>query len=148
MKKITGIPPNYFFICIILSVAFYFLLPEFNLIRYPYSMSGWAVMIVGLYLIIWPWYVFKKHNTPEDFSKSTYLVTEGPYKFSRNPMYLGMAIFLLGLSIAIGNVIAFISPIFFFLIIHYMFIPFEEEKTQNTFGQKYLDYKKKVRRWI
>jgi protein-S-isoprenylcysteine O-methyltransferase Ste14 len=90
----------------------------------------------------------KKYDTPEKFQKTTYLIKKGAYKYSRNPMYLGSIIFLFGLSFVLGNLISFISPIFFFAIINWMFIPYEEEKMKDEIGTEYLEYMKKVRRWI
>ena len=63
-------------------------------------------------------------------------------------MYLGSITFLFGLSFVLGNLISFISPIFFFAIINWMFIPYEEEKMKDEIGTEYLEYMKKVRRWI
>jgi len=63
-------------------------------------------------------------------------------------MYLGFLIFLIGLSFALGNLISFISSILFFTIINWMFIPYEEEKMEDELGMEYLEYKKKIKRWI
>jgi len=147
-RKIISIPPNYFYLAIILTVVFHFILPKFNYIQSPYNYLGVILIILGLWLTIWPWQIFKKHNTSERFVQSKALVTEGPYEFSRNPMYLGMTLVLLGLVIVIQNILSFIFPVLFFLVIHFMFVPYEEEKNEQDFGQKYLGYKNKVRKWI
>jgi len=148
MKKIISIPPNYFYLGIILIIILYFLFPSFNIIKYPYNLLGAIFIIFGFFLISWTYLLFKKYKTPEKFEKSIFLVTQGPYKFSRNPMYLGAVIFLIGLAALFQNILGFISPILFFLIMHFMFIPYEEKKTEKDLGKKYLSYKKKVRRWI
>lgn len=147
-KKIISLPPNYFFFCIILSAVLFFIFPEMNKIKSPYNLLGLILMGLGLYLVGKSWYLFKEKRTPESFEQSTYLVTEHLYKYSRHPMYLGGVVFLFGLSILLGNLYSFASPIIFFLFINYMFIPFEEEKNEKTFGQEFLDYKKRVRRWL
>lgn len=105
-------------------------------------------MIIGIIFVIIPYNLFVKYKTPEKFQPSTCVVTDGIYKYSRNPMYLGGLIFLIGLVIILQNVLAFIAPIVFFLIINYMFIPYEEEKMETECGQDYLLYKKKVSRWL
>jgi protein-S-isoprenylcysteine O-methyltransferase Ste14 len=69
------------------------------LIEYPYNLIGIVFIAIGIYFILKPWYLFQKHNTPEDFSESTVLVQEGIYRYSRNPMYLGGVLFLLGLGV-------------------------------------------------
>jgi protein-S-isoprenylcysteine O-methyltransferase Ste14 len=63
-------------------------------------------------------------------------------------MYLGGILILLGATILSHNLSGLIPAFFFFSIINWMFIPFEENKMEKTFGQKYLDYKNKIRRWI
>jgi len=148
MKRIISIPPNYFYACLILCIPFYFVLNDFKFIKFPYNLLGILLIPAGIYLVINPWYLFKKHNTPEDFSESTALVKEGIYKYSGNPMYLGGVLILLGLAFTTGNIISLLMPLIFFIIMNYMFIPFEEEKLQKIFGKEYLDYKKSVRRWI
>ena len=82
------------------------------------------------------------------FSESTTLITEGFYKYSRNPMYVGMNSFLLGLLIILNNPINFIFLIIFFFIVRNLFVIKEEVQMEETFGEDYLTYKGKVRRWL
>ena len=82
------------------------------------------------------------------FSESTTLITEGFYKYSRNPMYVGMNFFLLGLLIILNNPINFIFLIIFFLIVRNLFVIKEEVQMEETVGEDYLGYKGKVRRWL
>jgi protein-S-isoprenylcysteine O-methyltransferase Ste14 len=105
-------------------------------------------MAVGIYFISASYVLLKKHKTAIDFEKSTFLVTEGVYKYTSNPMYFGAFLFLLGTSILMGNIISFAAPIAFFVVINYMFIPFEEEKGELEFGGEYKEYKKKTKKWI
>ena len=63
-------------------------------------------------------------------------------------MYLGMVLILIGLAITCKNIIAVGIALIFFLILHFMFIPFEEIKLEKTFGENYLAYKQRVRRWL
>ncbi len=78
----------------------------------------------------------------------TSLVTEGPFHISRQPIYLGMIFILLGEAILLGSLITFIFPVIFMILMEKIFIPVEEKNLETAFGEKYLDYKKKVRRWI
>jgi protein-S-isoprenylcysteine O-methyltransferase Ste14 len=82
------------------------------------------------------------------FSKSTTLILEGFYKFTRNPMYVGMNIFLIGLLITLNNFFNLIFVVIFFLIVRNLFVLKEEVQMEETFGEEYLSYKKKVRRWL
>ncbi len=82
------------------------------------------------------------------FSDSTTLITEGFYKYTRNPMYVGMNSFLLGLLIILNNPINFIFLIIFFFIVRNLFVIKEELQMEQTFGEDYLSYKGRVRRWL
>jgi|TARA_B100001093_G_scaffold155790_1_gene148388 protein-S-isoprenylcysteine O-methyltransferase Ste14 len=82
------------------------------------------------------------------FSESTTLITEGFYKYTRNPMYVGMNSFLLGLLIILNNPFNLIFLIIFFFIVRNLFVIKEEIQMEETFGEEYLSYKAKVRRWL
>jgi protein-S-isoprenylcysteine O-methyltransferase Ste14 len=82
------------------------------------------------------------------FSESTTLITEGFYKYTRNPMYVGMNSFLLGLLIILNNPINFTFLVIFFFIVRNLFVVKEEVQMEETFGVDYLTYKGKVRRWL
>ena len=82
------------------------------------------------------------------FSESTTLITEGFYKYTRSPMYVGMNSFLLGLMLILKNPLNIIFLIIFFFIVRNMFVLKEEVQMEETFGEDYLTYKRKVRRWL
>ena len=63
-------------------------------------------------------------------------------------MYVGFVVFLIGCSILSGNILSALCPLILFLILDRMFIPYEEEKMEATFGEEYLEYKRRVRRWL
>ena len=106
-------------------------------------------MIGGITLIVLSTNLFKKSGTPKSpFKKPKAIVTSGPYRFTRNPMYLGVTTTSLGIATLFGTLIVFLAPLFFFLTINATFIPREEKLLRQIFGKEYLAYKKKVRRWI
>ena len=82
------------------------------------------------------------------FSESTTLITEGFYKYTRNPMYVGMNSFLLGLILILQNPLNIFFLIIFFFVVRNMFVLKEEVQMEETFGEDYLTYKRKVRRWL
>ena len=93
--------------------------------------------------------LFKKEDTPEELeNKPNVLVIRGAYKYSRNPMYLGGLISLIGLAIISQNILSFIIPILYIITINIIFIQYEEKILEQLFGNEYLEYKHKVRRWI
>ena len=90
----------------------------------------------------------KGKTTLLPYEMPTTLVTIGPSRISRTPMYLGMAAILLGVAVWLGALASFASPALFAMVIEALFIPNEERKLEKIFGEKYREYKKKVRRWI
>jgi len=149
MKKNKILPPTYFLICLVMTFILNFLLPGLKIIPVPYNFFGIPLIFLGITIAIWADHLFKrKKTTVKPFEKSSVLVTEGPFRFSRHPMYLGFVLILLGLALGLGNVIVFLSPIAIFIVFELLFIPYEEESLEKTFGKDYLEYKKRVRRWL
>jgi len=149
MKKGDLEPPTYFLIYLVLTIGLHFILPLIQLIHTPYRYSGILLIGIGLWLNLWADGLFKKKNTTvKPSKKSSVLILEGPFRFSRHPMYLGMVIALLGVAIILGSLIAFLIPIAFFITMQIAFIPYEEKAMEETFGEQYLDYKNHVRCWL
>ena len=76
------------------------------------------------------------------------LVTSGPFKLTRNPMYLGLVIVTLGVAIWVGAWPMFLAPVAIFATTNWVHIPFEEAKMRRQFGEAFDAYARKVRRWI
>tara|TARA_B100002051_G_scaffold253711_1_gene267870 strand:- start:205 stop:660 length:456 start_codon:yes stop_codon:yes gene_type:complete len=112
---------------------------------------GSFMIISGLIFIVSAIILFKKYQTtitPLNPSNATKLITVGIYKFSRNPMYLGLLLVLLGISIIINPIGGFfLIPLFILYLNLFQIIP-EENAMVNLFKDEFLDYKKSVRRWI
>ena len=148
MKK-KPLPPTYFTICLLLSIGLHFLLPIIQLIHVPYRYIGVLFIAVGGWLHIWAHNLFKKRKTTvKPFQESSALIIEGPFRFSRNPMYLGIASILLGAAILCGSLTAFIPLVAYFIAMTVLFIPHEEKAMEETFGEEYLHYKRRTRRWL
>lgn len=148
MRNKFLLPPNLFYASILLIIVLYFVFRQFNLVKFPYNTVGFVLVAIGVGLNIIAWQQFVKAKTPEKFEKSKKLVVDGLYKYSRNPMYVGAILILIGLVLLLGNVLAFVSPILFFLAINNIVIVIEEKKTAVELGENYLEYKRKVRKWI
>ena len=147
--KIINTPPAYLFISILIIGIIYFLLPSYELIKYPFNLLGIIFLFLSGMLCGKSCKTLKKHNTAIHFNdKTTNVVQDGLYKYSRNPLYLGTILLLVGLSILSKNILSFVAPVLFYLIVNYIFIPDEEKKMEDVFGNKYLNYKSKVRKWL
>lgn len=117
--------------------------------RLSLPRTGILVIVAGFCLMMWPWLLFKRGNLAVCLpNKTAYILTTGPYRFSRNPMYLGMILMMLGTALYFGTLPFYISAGAFFVIINFAFCPYEENKLINAFGEEYRKYKNRVRRWI
>ncbi|MCG8527956.1 MAG: isoprenylcysteine carboxylmethyltransferase family protein, partial [Opitutales bacterium] len=76
------------------------------------------------------------------------LVTEGPFKFTRNPIYLGFLLVLVGFAWCFGVISVWVGPLIFLLLANFWYIPFEEKRMLKKFGESYVEYRQKVRRWL
>ena len=112
---------------------------------------GSFMIIIGLIIILSAIILFKKYKTtitPINPSNATKLITDGIYKFSRNPMYLGLLLVLVGISIILNLTGGFFFIILFILYINLFQIIPEENAMVDLFKDEFLEYKKNVRRWI
>lgn len=85
---------------------------------------------------------------PHHPSKATHLVTDGVYRFTRNPMYLGLATALMGAAVWLGNPLGLIGVAFFVVWIDRLQIPAEEEALKRIFGAEFERFTKRTRRWL
>lgn len=76
------------------------------------------------------------------------LVTHGPFRYTRNPMYSGLVLMAFGFAFYFGTIAFYAMPLVLFLLCNFSFIPFEEAKMQRQFGDQYTDYLRRVRRWV
>ena len=124
-------------------------LPLYQYVEPPLVYAGIVVMIFGIIMMAISAGVFLKVDTGlVPFDEAKVLVTSGFFRFTRNPMYIGMFLILLGVAFLFGKVSALFPIPIFFLIIRNQFVLGEERFCEAAFGQQYLDYKSMVRRWI
>ena len=148
MKQL--LPPILFLIFVISMSLICWWLGSPHHMLYPYNLAGLVGIGVGLLLAMSGKRLFKKRNTNiMTFDEPTLLVTEGVYKYTRNPMYLGFVVSLLGFAILTGAAnSSFLLTVIFVLVTDRWYIKFEEQMMRDKFGQDYEDYCRKVRRWI
>jgi len=118
----------------------------------PYGRSvagGVALVVAGFGLMFWAWRHFRQVHTPIGPTAAPLaLVDAGPYRFSRNPMYLGVTLALLGIGLALGVPLMALAAASFAVTMHRLHIAHEEAALQRAFGGWYSDYAAKVRRWL
>jgi protein-S-isoprenylcysteine O-methyltransferase Ste14 len=126
---------------------------------YPISISstlilaitrilGAALLVVGVGIIVWAQLIFhREHTTTDPTQTSLKLITWGPYRFTRNPMYIGLFLAFIGIDGILTFVWSLILLLPVFYYVNWIVIPVEEKQLKKTFGKTYEEYCKRVRRW-
>lgn len=118
------------------------------LITMPLIVGG-SIALIGLAIMLWAWSQFKRSQTPVCHRhQPVKLVTTGAFHYTRNPMYLGLLLMLLGVGIAVGRWPMLLPPVVFFLVMTFVFIPCEERWMAQIFGDDYTRYRARARRWV
>jgi protein-S-isoprenylcysteine O-methyltransferase Ste14 len=133
---------------ILLMIIFHFVFPIQMILGFPFTLIGLFPVIVGLFINLQATRTLTNRTTFDSNKNPRTLVTEGFFQYSRNPMDLGGIVLGFGLAILLGSLVSFVFPTIFFLLLHFLFIPNEEAQLKITFGKEYLDYMKRVRKWI
>jgi protein-S-isoprenylcysteine O-methyltransferase Ste14 len=114
-----------------------------------WQLGGSLLTLGGLGLMVFSAGLFRRRGTAvRPFQESSLLVLEGPYRITRNPMYLGMAMMLTGVGIALGSSIPLVTIPLFVGFITRRFILVEEQLLLARFGSAYEAYRERVRRWL
>lgn len=144
------IPPP--IIALFLVISNFFLSKRIDLIQLPnQTLISILILFIGIFILIIPVSKFVKSKTtidPIKFKKVNNLVTSGIYKYSRNPMYLGLLMVIISTSIFYLTIFSITTPFIFYFWINRFQIKREEIFLTKKFGQKYISYKSKTRKWI
>ena len=142
-------PPLLFILPIVVFLALERFVPtSFALGLLPWA-AGLVFVVVGIALCVGGFYTQKRAGTdPIPFNPSTCIVAHGPYRFSRNPMYLGFALVTLGVAFMVNSAWMLLAVPIGLLLVQRLVIVREERYLERKFGEEYLNYKARVRRWI
>ena len=143
-------PPIWTLICVLAAAAISWSLGWPKFLGQLNATLGISLVAVALFLMVWAVVVFRREGTEVNPTSPTNrkLATYGPYRFSRNPMYLGLVTVTLGIAVWVGAWPMLIAPIAVFVILNWVHIPFEEAKMRRQFGATYDRYIERVRRWV
>jgi protein-S-isoprenylcysteine O-methyltransferase Ste14 len=143
------LPPAFFLGALLLQVALHFPLPLTSVLTAPWNWGGSVPVLVGVGVMVLADAQFKKAQTAiSPFDRPSALVCEGAFRISRNPMYAGMVLTLLGAGIMWGTVTPLLVPWLFGWFISSRFICLEEGILTDVFGNEYEEYRRRVRRWF
>lgn len=123
--------------------------PLARFLHFPLNMAGILFLIPGFGLsMAGVSRISRAATTLHTFKQPLTLITDGPYHYSRNPIYLGLLLCLIGLWIGLGSLSSSIGILIFFMVSNTWYIPYEERMLTDQFGMAYLSYRAQVRRWF
>ncbi|MBN1449714.1 MAG: isoprenylcysteine carboxylmethyltransferase family protein [Anaerolineales bacterium] len=149
MKSTKIMPPTYLLIAIIAMLAFHFIFPVAWIVPSLWNLIGLVFLVSGVIMNLIADKTFHQAGTTvKPFEESEMLVTDGVFKISRNPMYLGFVLILAGVAIFLRSLSPILVIFAFVALITNSFIKAEERMLAEKFGSSWEQYKLKTRRWF
>jgi len=143
------LPPTWLLISILLMIGLHLVLPLATIIPPGLRLFGLLPLVLGIALnLIADWVLHQLQTTVKPFAEPAALATGSVFQISRNPMYLGFLLILIGLALLLGSLTPFLVILLFFFWIDRAFIRYEEQAMKDRFGPAWLQYQEKTRRWI
>jgi protein-S-isoprenylcysteine O-methyltransferase Ste14 len=114
------------------------------------ELAGFGLVIVGFALVVWCLLTFALvgKGTAAPFDPPRKLVVVGPYRFVRNPIYIGAIVAMLGAAMVLWSAWLVVYALVVLIVTHLLVILYEERHLRRVFGQPYEDYLRTVHRWI
>jgi protein-S-isoprenylcysteine O-methyltransferase Ste14 len=143
------LPPVYLLLAMAMMALLHLVLPLRQVVTLPWRLLGVLPLVLGLALNVTADARLKQYDTTvKPFERPASLVTTGVYRMTRNPMYLGFVLILLGVALLLGSLSAFFIIPPFAVVMEVVFIRREERMMDAAFGREWLAYRARVRRWI
>lgn len=143
------LPPLWLLAALSLQLALHYLAPLRQWLPPPWTFFGIAPIALGCLLTLWAALLFRRRGTGiRPFTEVRALVAEGPYRFTRNPMYLGMVLVSVGVALCCGTLGPVLVVPALFLLLRGRFVRREEEFLLARLGDPYRDYCLRVPRWL
>ena len=142
-------PPRIAATLMITAAVLYWIAPILRLSYGSHPISAVIFVGTGFAVMVWGWNEFRRIKNPICQTPiAAALIRTGAFRYSRNPMYLGMLMMMLSPSIWLGSPFLLLPTVVFFSIMRFVFIPQEESRLRCQFKDVYDNYQGKVRRWI
>ena len=149
MSFIFKRPPLIALLCLLGGLYLDTVFPDSPPIGWGFRALGALPIGMGLWMLIRAFQAFERRGTTyKPWETPSALVTDGPMRVSRNPMYLGMALLLAGIGWLLVSTAVMLSGLAFVLIVQKYFIRPEEAALERLFGEEYTSYKSRVRMWL
>jgi protein-S-isoprenylcysteine O-methyltransferase Ste14 len=142
-------PTTCLLISIVAMIALHFLFPAARIVPPLWNLLGIIPLTLGVVINLIADRAFHKANTTvKPFVESSVLIKSGAFRISRNPMYLGFVLFLIGMAVLMGSLTPYVVVLAFAIVMDRMYIIVEEHMLAEKFGVVWEEYKRSTRRWI
>ena len=130
-------------------IILYWLIPWGLASSWILLVFGVGLMMLGIVIAVGAESQFRRSRTTVDhLGIPTKLVTDGWFRYSRNPMYLSFALLLMGAWLALGSVAPLFGVVAYLFLVERWYIAPEEKRLVATFGKQYESYRMRARRWL
>ncbi len=144
-----ALPPGYFLLSIGVMIVLHLAVPLVRWVPTPWNVIGAVPLLGGIVVATIANRLFARRETAiHPFAEPSALVDDGPFRYTRNPMYLGLILALIGLALLLGTLTPWLVIVPFGLILDWRFVRHEQRTLEERFGDEYRDYMQRVRRWI
>ncbi len=149
MQKTNIMPTMWLLVALIIVVLVHFIVPVARIIPFPWSLLGLIPLGLGVAINLMADKAFHQNNTTvKPFQESSALVADGVFRVTRNPMYLGFVLIVLGIALLLGSVTSLLVPLALGIFLDRAYIVVEEEMLSERFAQRWPAYKARTRRWL
>jgi len=142
-------PTVWLLVALVAAAVLHFLLPEPRVIPPWWNLLGVVPLSLGVAINLVADRAFHRAGTPvRPFEESTVLVTSGVFRVTRNPMYLGFVLIVLGVAVLMRSLLSFAVVPVLAVLLDRMYIAVEERMLAARFGNDWQEYRRRVRRWV
>jgi len=149
MQAKKTMPTTYLLISIAVMTALHFLFPAMRIIPPLWNLLGLVPLALGVIINLAADKAFHQaHTTVKPFEESSALIMHGVFRASRNPMYLGFVLILIGIAVLMRSLTPYVVVLAFAILIDRMYITVEERMLAEKFGAEWEKYRQSTRRWL
>ena len=149
MVLLRVVPLAYLALCVGIAVLLHVLVPGTRVLAAPWNLLGVVPVALGVVVAGAAVVSLKRHGTTvKPLRKPKALVATGVFRLSRNPVYLGFVLVLLGAVALLGSLTPWLIVPAFAVFTDALFVRFEERRLEEVFGESWAEYKSRVRRWL
>lgn len=143
------LPPLFVAITLVIAVPLGLTFPLIGPTSWPLRFLGALPLLVGVALTASGARIFEQRKTNiKTFDDPDEFVRTGLFGFTRNPMYLGFLLLMIGAALLVGGLTVWLGPVAFFVAANWWYIPFEERRMGALFGEEFAAYRLEVPRWL